>query len=239
LEKLLEGRGDRVNFFGTNLTFQPYSDKDLDALICQNSIRIDVPAKKIFLMPGDNIDYIYYLKQGQTKHYMVNPDGLEKVLYKLTPGWLFGETAFFLGHSTGLHSQAETDLVLRKIEGPVVRRLFRDNQLFAQYVVRNCCSKLLILRYEIENLTFNSCKNRIKRFFAASVDKTKITDTGWYNVKVHSTHYELGIIVGAARVTVSKLINELCDERFLRVINRNIQVNINAYEEYMIECECE
>lgn len=228
-----------MNFFGTNLTFQPYNDKALDDLIYQNSIRVDVPAKKIFLMPGDNIDYIYYLKQGQTKHYMVNPDGIEKILYKLTYGWLFGETAFFLGNPTGLHSQAETDVVLRKIEGPVARRLFKDNQLFSNYVVRNSCSKLLILRYEIENLTFNSCKNRIKRFFAASVDRYSPCEPGWYDVKVHSTHYELGIIVGAARVTVSKLINELCDEGFLRVINRKTQVNIKAYESYMHECEIE
>jgi len=98
---------------------------------------------------------------------------------------------------------------------------------------------LLILRYEIENLTFNSCKNRIKRFYAASVDKTHVTDEGWYNVKVHSTHYELGIIVGAARVTVSKLINELCEEKFIRVINRNVQVNIMLYDAYMEECEIE
>lgn len=228
-----------MNFSGTNLTFQPYNDKALDDLICQNSIRIDVPAKKIFHIPGDHIDYIYYLKTGQTKHYMVNPDGIEKILYKLTSGWLFGETTFFLSHTTGLYSQAETDVVLRKIEGPTVRRLFKDNNLFSTYVVRNSCSKLLILRYEIENLTFNSCKNRIKRFFAASVDKSRITDQGWYDVKVHTTHYELGIIVGAARVTVSKLVNELCDEHFLRVINRNVQVNIKDYDLYMRECEIE
>jgi CRP/FNR family cyclic AMP-dependent transcriptional regulator len=125
------------------------------------------------------------------------------------------------------------------MEGALVRRLFRDNTLFANYIVRNCCSKLLILRYEIENLTFNSCKNRIKRFYAASVDTTHITDEGWYNVKVHSTQYELGIIVGAARVTVSKLMNELCDEKFLRVINRNVQVNAKLYADYMEECETE
>jgi CRP/FNR family cyclic AMP-dependent transcriptional regulator len=213
-----------VNFTGSNLTFQPYFDKAIDDLICANSSRVEVPSKKIFLSPGDKIDYVYYLKQGETMHYMINPDGMEKILYKLTHGWLFGETALFLGHTTGLHSQAVTDVVLQRMEGALVRRLFRDNTLFANYIVRNCCSKLLILRYEIENLTFNSCKNRIKRFYAASVD---------------TTQYELGIIVGAARVTVSKLMNELCDEKFLRVINRNVQVNAKLYADYMEECETE
>ncbi len=232
-------QGGAVNFTGSNLTFQPYYDKTIDDLICANSSRVEVPSKKIFLSPGDKIDYVYYLKQGETMHYMINPDGIEKILYKLTHGWLFGETALFLGHTTGLHSQAVTDVVLQRMDGALVRKLFRDNTLFANYIVRNCCSKLLILRYEIENLTFNSCKNRIKRFYAASVDKAHMTDEGWYNVKVHSTHYELGIIVGAARVTVSKLINELCDEKFIRVINRNVQVNIKSYDAYMEECETE
>ena len=53
----------------------------------------------------------------------------------------------------------------------------------------------------------------------------RLIDGGWYKLKVHYTQYELSTIIGGARVTISKLINELCDEGFIRMLNRNVQVN--------------
>ena len=43
------------------------------------------------------------------------------------------------------------------------------------------------------------------------------------------TQYELSTIVGGARVTVTKLLNELCAEGFLRILNRRIQVSQASY----------
>ena len=216
----------------TNLVFKPIFDKELDELICSRSTPLYFEKGNTFLIPGDEIDHIYYLREGQTKHYMVKCDGTEKILYKLTPGWLFGETAFFLGRVTGLYSQAETDITLYRIDQSTIRELFEENKQFAYFLLKCCCQKLLILRHEVENLTFNPCKDRIKRFYFASVDKNNIIDGKWYAVRVKPTRYELGIIVGAARVTVSKLIRELCDEGFMRVINGNIEVSVAEHEEY-------
>lgn len=35
------------------------------------------------------------------------------------------------------------------------------------------------------------------------------------------------------RVTVSKLLSELCNDNFIRVLNRKIQVNAKQYDEYI------
>ena len=89
------------------------------------------------------------------------------------------------------------------------------------------------MRHEIENLTFNSCKDRLKRLFCSTADPDKLIDGGWYNLKVYYTQYELSTIIGGARVTISKLVNELCDEGFIRMLNRNIQVNAEKYRVFM------
>lgn len=228
--------GLHMDFERSNLTFKSQYDKAIEDLITRNSISVDFPRKKVFLVAGDSIDYLFYVQKGVTKHYMVNACGLEKVLYKLSPGWLFGETAYTLNKPTGLYSQAETDVTLRKIPWAAFSRLVATNQEFARYVMVCNCSKLLILRYEIENLTFNSVKDRIKRFYAASVNRASVVDHDWYDVKIHTTQSELGVIVGAARVTVNKHITELCDEKFIRIVNRSVQVNAASYDRYMEEC---
>ena len=50
---------------------------------------------------------------------------------------------------------------------------------------------------------------------------------------VYKRQYELSTIVGGARVTVSKLINELCDEGFIRILNRNIQISVKEYYKFI------
>ena len=65
------------------------------------------------------------------------------------------------------------------------------------------------------------------------MDKTQPAESGWYELKVKYTHYELGVIVGAARVTVSKILVELMNEGIIRSVNRKIQFNADRYEEYM------
>ena len=51
------------------------------------------------------------------------------------------------------------------------------------------------------------------------------------NILTHYTQYEISTIIGSARVTTSKLINELCNDGFIRILNRKIQVSKSAYEE--------
>ncbi|MEG1943397.1 MAG: Crp/Fnr family transcriptional regulator [Angelakisella sp.] len=216
------------------LTTADIYDEQLDQIIAGVANKVVYPAKHIFSLPGSEMDCIYYIKSGRTKHYMDSDDGgATKILYTLTPGWFFGETPYFLHTTTGLFSQADTDCVLYKIPDTACRKLMEESELFRDKVIKCYALKMLMLRYEIANLTFNSCKNRLKRLFCSSVDTKNITDPGWYNMKVRYTHSELGEIVGGARVTISRQINELCSEGFLRMINRRAQVNIEKYIEYV------
>ena len=91
------------------------------------------------------------------------------------------------------------------------------------------------LTREIDNLSFNSCKTRLMRIYCSQVDTGKIEDGKWYGLASKLTHNELAAIVGSARVTISKLINELCDDGFIRIINRRAQVNMAAYEKFLAD----
>jgi len=224
-----------VPLHNTSLTLPTIYNEELDRLIERNSTRFFYPARTTFSEPGSDFNGIFYIKSGRTKHYMANADGLEKVLYTLTNGWLFGEMAFYLGRKTGLYSATEVDTVLYKISPDRCRALLDESKLFQDALISCLAHKILIMRYEIENITFNPCKERILRLLCSAVDKSLPADPGWYDLKVRYTHYELGVIVGAARVTVSRILNELTSEGIIRNINRRIQINADKYEQYMKE----
>ncbi len=212
----------------TNIT-QPRGPRDdLTALIRENSAEVRVPARRVFSKPGENLDGVYYIEEGRTRHYMIGEDGLEKTLYILSRGWFFGETPCALETATSLFSETEVDSVLRHIPLEAYERLLAENKAFRDAILINCSRKTLILRHEIENLAFNSLKDRLKRIYCSAADTDRLVDGAWYNMKLSFTQYELSTIVGGARVTVSKLIGELCQEGFIRVLNRRTQVSAEA-----------
>ncbi len=219
-----------VRWQETNLTQPEAAQGELETLIGSCAAEMRIPAKTVFHTPGDRLDCVYYIAEGRTRHYMIGTDGVEKTLYTLTAGWFFGETPSYLGEPTGLYSMAETDTTMLCIPVSVYDRLLSENKIFREAILTSYSKKMLILRHEIENLCFNSCKDRLKRIYYAAADTSRLVDGGWYDLRLGYTQYELSTVVGAARVTVSKLVSELCGEGFIRVLNRRTQISAAAVE---------
>lgn len=217
----------------SSFTIPNKRNEALEELIRENSTCVTYPAKRVFLEPGMEPQGVYYIAEGRTRHYMMAGDGTEKILYTLSAGWFYGETPVSLKEPTGLFSKTEVKTQIYIIPLYTYEHLVDTNKMFRDAIMENILKKMLILRHEIENLTFNSCKDRLKRLFCSTADTDRLIDGGWYKLKVHYTQYELSTIIGGARVTISKLINELCDEGFIRMLNRNVQVNQEEYRKFM------
>ncbi len=210
---------------------------DLEKLIQERSAVLTYPAKKVFLEPGMILDGVYYVVSGRTCHYMMSLDGTEKILYTLAAGWFYGETPCSLSEPTGLYSKTEVKTTLYKLPIQEYEYLMDTNKLFRETILYSYSRKMLILRHEIENLTFNSCKDRLKRLFCSVADTSRLIEGAWYGMNVSYTQYELSTIVGGARVTVSKLISELCAEGFVRMLNHKLQINAGKYRKYVERME--
>ncbi|MFV0240351.1 MAG: Crp/Fnr family transcriptional regulator [Lacrimispora sphenoides] len=221
-----------INFDTGNLMVPLEPNVELEDLIRQYGKECVYPARHIFLEPGTYLKEVIYIKSGRTRHYMMGSDGAEKILYTLSDGWFFGETPCSVKEPTGLFSKTEIKTTLYKIPSSIYQELLDNNKIFRDAVFESYSKKMLIMRYEIANLTFNSCKDRLKKLFCSTIDTSEIVENKWYKLKVSYTQYELSTIVGGARVTVNKLINELCSDGFIRILNRNIQVNVAKCKDY-------
>lgn len=215
----------------SSVTLPIPKQNELTNLIAQNGRKLELPAKKVFLEPGDKLKGIYYIAEGRTRHYMIAPDGTEKLLYTLSAGWFYGETPCVLDDATGLYSKTERASVLYLIPNQKYEQLLAESDLFRNAILLSYSKKMRILRQEIANLSFTPCKDRLRRLYCSTADTSRVIDGGWYDLKLNYTQYEISTIVGGARVTISKLINELCAEGFIRVLNRKTQISVAQYEE--------
>lgn len=212
-----------------NLITEALGRAQLEPLIKDQGQPLRVKKNETFLMPGQALDGIFYICSGRTSHFMLAADGGVKLLYSLSPGWFFGESSFFLRGRTNLLSRSDEDCLLYRIDRSACNTLMQDCERFRQAICECQSKKLLIMRYELANLSFNPCKSRLEKLLFSLVDQSKEFRPGWYLVKLRLTHHELGEIVGGTRVTVSRSLNELKQEGIIQGHRQRILVNAKAY----------
>jgi len=204
------------------------NDTGLREKIRQHSIVRKLKENEIYLSPGDPIRYVAYMAEGVTSHYMFGTNGREKVLYRLGRGWFFSEGVFYNETNSvevaTRYAVAEKSTVLYLMDYENFNTLLGDLE-FAQAVLCSTVEKCTILRYEIESVTFDSTSERLKRLLLSCVDTSSISDGVWYNLRVSWTHHDIAAIIGINRVTVSRLVTDLKNEGFLRLVNNKMQIH--------------
>ncbi|MCF0261596.1 MAG: Crp/Fnr family transcriptional regulator [Sphaerochaetaceae bacterium] len=224
------------NICGSTFTDPLVTNKKFEEIVRPYVVIKKLAAKTNFLDLGDIVSGVYYIKSGRTKHYIIGEDGSEKILYTLSTGWLFGETSEVLNVPTGLISETMENSEIWIIPHSAFSTLFNTNQIVRNAVMVNVCRKLRILRYDIEMLSFHPVKERILHLFCSTANPSELIDGKWYALYNKYTHYEVSTIIGSARVTTSKLINELCEDGAIRQVNHKIQVSKAAYDKMMNLC---
>lgn len=220
-------------FQNNGLNHSNMYNEELARLIEPVSTRLTLKPKEIFSSPDTNSDSIFFIREGRTKHYICTSDGSVKVLFFLNAGWIFGETTYFLSRETGIYAQAHTDCVLFKFDASTFDKLLAESVLFRDKLLECLSHKSFYYRTEIENLTFHSCGNRLKSLFCSAVDTSRVIDGHWYGLKMNYSHAELGEIIGATRVTISRLLSEFSKGNFCRSVNHQIQINREQYLDFI------
>ncbi len=209
--------------------------KSLEKLIQEHSTERFFPAKKHFLEAGENLEALYYIHHGRTKHCILSEEGAEKIMYTLGDGWFFGETPIIVGIPTGLVSETMEPTTIWVIPKSFFLSLFDENKAFRDLIVGNMARKMLILRHEIGRISFAPVKKRILHLLCSTADNFHLIDGAWYPLQTKYTQYDIANIVGSARVTTSKLITELCEEGKIRTINHTMQVSKKWFDSLIKE----
>ena len=208
----------------------------VEAVFEKHAETVEASVKHIVADTADSTAYVYYLKSGKTSHFLTNGTD-SKLLYQMTAGNVFGNVLpEGMDCVATIVKVAEKAVILRMTRESYLSLLAADSQFAMDMFKLNAMSGVHMAN-EIANLSFNSCKTRLMKIYCSQADTSSPVDDGkWYPVRSKLTHDELSDIVGSARVTISKLINELCNDGFIRTINRRAQVNVEAYNAF-IACE--
>lgn len=212
-----------------SLTSPAKSNPELEHILRRQGTLLTISSRKVIIEAEAVTKGIYYILSGRTRHYLLGANGSEKILFVLTAGWFFGENAALLDIPQQYYVMTEdvTELVFIPMEN--FRSLLHKSSAFNEAILLSQAYKSMMMCHEIESQVFFSSRERLLQLFYFSADASIAHDNKWYALNHNYTQQELGTILGVSRVTISKFVNEFCNEGIIRIVNRRMQLNIHHY----------
>lgn len=179
---------------------------------------------------NDQIDYfpnskLAIVTEGRLKICIYTKGGLEKILFFLNPGEIYGEESLFYPHIdiTPVPLEATT---ISFIDNEVLQNYLISHPMDYRYLFQSILRKYQISLFQMGDLLKRSPKAQICSALSRLMAQRSTTNSSidFYELDVYLTHEVLGNIIGCSRVTVTRVLNELKAEGIIDTSNRRIKI---------------
>ncbi|AFL99247.1 MULTISPECIES: Crp/Fnr family transcriptional regulator [Desulfitobacterium] len=205
--------------------FLCYECPQLASLAHQHGEKVLYPKHHIILTPEMPVHSVYYIEQGRVRYVSISPQGDEHIWGILTEDSFFGLIPILLlDPSCGVFVITETPTTIYKIEKDCFLDILNTFPEFNLSIIKGLAHFGNELLNQIESLLFYNNRERLLELLLASIDKENPVDQNWYQLKIQYTQEDIGKIIGATRITVTRLISELCKEEVIRMVNHKIEI---------------
>ena len=167
---------------------------------------------------GGQEDNIYLLKSGQVKISRIREDGDEIIQDVLRPGEIFGSLPMMQEFENGNdteHAQAAGKVVVCIIHKKDFEKLLEMHPKLHQRLSKWYGLRMRRFEERLNELIFKDVKKRIAGFLLRYAKDFGKEREDYYEVKPMLTHEEIGLLTGAARQTVTSMLNKFKEEGLL------------------------
>lgn len=161
----------------------------------------------------------FYIEKGLVQVSIIRSDGTEMLLEFMGPHTIIGEGAAFDGLPRFSSAFAVEDTEVIEFDADRLGEVFRANPQFASALLRVTSLKQRILAIRLEHLVSREPDERIMELFRrlASMFGTEHEDGRVLVTKL--THEEIAAMTGTSRVTVTRTIQRLKDQRIIDTVD--------------------
>lgn len=194
------------------------------------------PRNSTIDIPGT--DFVAIVVEGKVKRALYSSRGLEKILFMLKPGEIFGEMEYFCGGSINIITKTMENSVISIVNRNKLNKALEINHQGYKFFLHSVTRKYRILMLQMADMIFNSSLGKI----ADTLIRLSSQEGRWVEQKLvidfSLTHQELADLIGCSRVTVTKGLNELKDKGIIDIQNRKIVIKdmekLRTYTEPLI-----
>ncbi len=155
--------------------------------------------------------YLYFLDSGKIRLSHISLQGLEKILWYLHPGSLFGETPFFDKMPSAGYFHCSSDCTVYNFTHQAVDQLSKSRPDLILDLCHSMARKMRALSDQASSLFLDSLRVRTVRFLAQHV----VQGTDPMLVDLGITKQELAALLGVHRISLYKILKDYEDAGIL------------------------
>jgi len=173
---------------------------------------------------GDLCEYIYILKKGTIKVFLLTSDGKETILAIRQPGDIIGLTAVFGWPRRVSYVAALTNVEVLKVRTKDMRNIILNNSKLAESIIKILCARLHHSRRLIYDLSTKNVQDRLVRFILDLADDVGVKNDDGILINVELTHEQISQMIATSRQSVTVILNDLESKKIIKKGQKKITV---------------
>jgi CRP/FNR family transcriptional regulator, cyclic AMP receptor protein len=204
--------------------FEPLSPTELEEL-ARRAPDTHLKEGEDFLRPWERGERLYVLKVGQAQIYEVDPhNGKESVLSVVEQGNIFGEMALTAQRMPGVYARATKPSVVSSLGRKDLEQLILSNPEVGLRLVRRLSERLLEAETRLAELISKDVPGRLASTILRLADREGVRTEEGTMISGRYTNEQLGSLIGASRVAVSRAFKAFREAGAVEVERRRIYI---------------
>ncbi|MDD4972250.1 MAG: Crp/Fnr family transcriptional regulator [Paludibacter sp.] len=198
--------------------FKEFADEELNLLLSK-SRATEYKAGSIIFTPEDILteNCLHILKSGTVNLFQMNAHGKRIITRRIMPGSIFGFLVLSGQNYDGNFAEAVIDSVTYKITRKDVLDLLRAKTEITFKIIEALVNVLMIIEKRFVEMAYSPVSVRIAHFLIVNEEQATGELKG-------ITHEEIGEMVGAARQTVTEVLNLLQKKGLIKLETKKIRI---------------
>jgi len=209
------------DFLRNQPLFQEMAGEEIDR-IAEGTRIAHLQKGEILFQKGDPCNGFHIVVYGQMKLAFPSPQGAEKVVEIVGPGYSFGEALMFMERPYIVYAQALADSMLLHVSKDVVFQEIDRDVTFSRRMLAGLSRRLHGLVADVEAYSLRSGAQRVIGFLLRC-EGNQPCETG-YTVTLPATKATIASRLNLTPEHFSRILHELTEAGLIRVIGRDIRI---------------
>lgn len=181
---------------------------------------------KTIFFPGDPAERVYFLLKGAVKLSRVYEAGEEITVALLRENSVFGVLSLITGQKADrfYHSVAFTPVELLSVPIEQVEKALKENPDLSMLMLKGLSSRILQTEMMIETLAHRDMGSRLVSFLLILCRDFGVPTSEGIMIDLKLSHQAIAEAIGSTRVTVTRLLGDLRQDRMISIHKKKITV---------------
>jgi CRP/FNR family cyclic AMP-dependent transcriptional regulator len=215
--------GEQVRMLSMVDVFEPLSSEEL-AEMGRRTPDVYLEEGRVFIAPWDAGERLFVLKRGRVQVYEVTPEGEEITLSVVEGGNMFGQMALTGQRLSGVYARAMMPSVICSLTRRDLEQIVLNHPDVGLRLVRHLSRQLREAETQIAELVHKGVPARLASLIVRLVESEGVMTREGAMVPTRYTHEQLGTMIGAKRVAVTRAFNLLRQMGAVELKERHIYI---------------